>query len=93
MNFELKLVKSFKYLGVNFFKNGEWTQTQKRTSQHDSFALHNLLTIFNQRELPLTERLKLFNALVSPTLNYGAQIRGMHEAHDVEATCMHSKFL
>ena len=87
---KIELVKSFKYLGVHLFKNGKWTQTQKRTAQHASFALHNLFTIFNQIELPITERLKLFDALVSTTLNYGAQIWGMHKSPDVET--MHSKF-
>ena len=42
-NIKLEVVDSFKYLGVHFFKNGNWFRTQKRLAQHASYALHNLL--------------------------------------------------
>ena len=40
-NVRLEVVTSFKYLGIHFFKNGNWYRTQKRLSQHAAFALHN----------------------------------------------------
>ena len=43
---ELEVVTSFKYLGVEFFKNGNWSKTQKHLVQHASYALHKLFNIF-----------------------------------------------
>lgn len=43
---ELEVVTSFKYLGVEFFKNGNWSRTQKHLAQHASYALHKLLNVF-----------------------------------------------
>ena len=37
-NTKLELVTSFKYLGIHFFKNGNWYRTQKLLAQHASFA-------------------------------------------------------
>ena len=39
-NVKLELVDSFKYLGIHFFKNGNWHRTQQRLAQHGLFALH-----------------------------------------------------
>ena len=89
-NVKLELVTSFKYLGIHFFKNGNWHRTQKRLAQHASFALHNLFSIFREIELPTSEKCKLFDALVGPILNYGAEVWGMYEAKDVEM--LHTKF-
>ena len=89
-NVKLELVSSFKYLGIHFFKNGNWYRTQKRLAQHASFALHNLFSIFREMELPTSEKCKLFDALVTPILNYGAEVWGMYEAKDVEM--LHRKF-
>ena len=44
-NSRIDIVQSFKYLGVNLFKNGNWNRTQKRVSQHASFSLHNLFIV------------------------------------------------
>ena len=40
--------------------------------------------------MPISEKCKLFDALVSPILNYGAEVWGMYEAKDVEI--LHNKF-
>ena len=45
-NVKLEVVQSFKYLGVHFFKNGNWFRTQKRLANHASRALHNLFALF-----------------------------------------------
>ena len=44
----LDRVTSFKYLGIHFFKNGNWYRMQKRLADHASFALHNFFSLFNQ---------------------------------------------
>ena len=41
-NIELEVVDSFKYLGIMFYKNGNWNRTQKCLAEYGSFALHNL---------------------------------------------------
>ena len=55
-NSKLELVDSFKYLGIHFFKNGNWHRTQKRLVQHASFALHDLFWLFRQLDLPMSEK-------------------------------------
>jgi len=87
---EIEIVKSFKYLGVNLFKNNNWNRTQQRVAQHASHALHNLFIILNQTDLPISELIKLYNTMVVPTLNYGAEIFDFHECKDIEL--IHNKF-
>lgn len=87
----LELVQSFKYLGIHFFKNGSWYQTQKRLAQHSAFALHNLFTVFNQIELSTSDKCHLFDSLVGSILNYNAAVWGSHESKDIEL--IHCKFL
>ena len=67
-NTKLKLVTSFKYLGIHFFKNGNWYRTQKLLAQHASFALHNLFSLFGELELPVSEKCKMFDILVGSIL-------------------------
>ena len=90
-NTVLELVDSFKYLGITLFKNGNWYRTQKCISQHASLALFNLFTIFKNIDLPISQKMKLFDILVSPILNYGSELWGMHKATDIEL--VHTKFL
>ena len=89
-NTKLEVVKSFKYLGVHFFKNGNWHRTQKYIAEHASFALHNLFSLFTRVELPTSQKCKLFDALVGSILNYGSEVWGGHEANDIEI--VHNKF-
>ena len=87
----LDIVDSFKYLGVNLYKNGDWNRTQKHIAQHSQFALHNLFTVFNQLELNIDEKCRLFDSLVGSKLNYAAETWGFHEGKDIER--IHCKFL
>ena len=89
-NTKLDLVSSFKYLGIHFFKNGNWFRTQKRLAEHASYALHNLFSLFGQIELPTSEKCRLFDTLVGSILNYSSEIWGMHQARDIEI--VHTKF-
>ena len=89
-NTKLEVVTTFKYLGVYFFKNGNWHRTQKSIADHASFALHNLFSLFTQVEIPISQKCKLFDALVGSILNYSSEIWGGHEAKDVEL--IHNKF-
>ena len=89
-NTKLELVTSFKYLGIHFFKNGNWYRTQKLLAQHASFALHNLFSLFGELELPVSEKCKMFDILVGSILGYSAEVWGIHEAKDIEI--LHTKF-
>ena len=90
-NMAIEVVDSFKYLGITLFKNGNWYRSQKYISQHASYALYNLFTVFNNVELPVTQKCKLFDSLVGSILNFGAEIWGNHEGTDIEL--IHTKFL
>ena len=89
-NTKLEVVTTFKYLGVYFFKNGNWHRTQKSIADHASYALHNLFSLFTQIEISVTQKCNLFDALVGSVLNYSSEIWGGHEAKDVEL--IHNKF-
>ena len=89
-NVKLEVVQSFKYLGVHFFKNGNWFRTQKRLANHASRALHNLFALFRQLDLPMSEQCKLFDILVGSILNYSSEVWGMHDANDIEV--IHTNF-
>ena len=86
----IEIVNSFKYLGIHFFKNGNWSRTQKVIAQHAAFSLHNLFIVYNQLDLPISQKINLFDSLVLPVLNYSAEIWGYHSSPDVEA--IFSKF-
>ena len=89
-NCDIEIVNSFKYLGVTFYKNISWKETQKQISQRALISLHNLFIVFNQTDLPISQKVKLFDSIISPILNYSAEIWGWHDAANVEKT--HTKF-
>ena len=86
----LEIVTSFKYLGTTFHKNGNWYRTQKELAQHASYSMHKLFCTFSQIDLSISDKCKLFDTLVTPVLNYGSQVWGMHEAKDIKI--VHNKF-
>ena len=90
-NEKLEVVSSFKYLGIYFFKNGNWHRTQKCISEHASKAMHRLFSVLHKFEFSTKEKCKLFDQLVSPVLNYSSEIWGLHNAHEIES--IHTKFL
>ena len=79
-NVKLEIAASIKYLGIHFFKNGNWhrththTHTQKKLSLHAAFALHNLFFLFRQIDFSTSQRCKLFDVLVGSILNYSAAV-------------------
>ena len=73
----LEVVTTFKYLGLYFFKNGNWHRTQKCIANHAPYALHNLFSVFNNVEISVTQKCNLFDALVDSVLNYSSEILGI----------------
>ena len=90
-NRNIEVVDNFKYLGITLFKNGNWHRSQKCISQHASYALYNLFTVFNNVEYSVSQTCKLFDSLVGSILNFSAEIWGNHEGTDIEL--IHTKFL
>ncbi len=88
---KLETVESFKYLGIMFYKNGNWNRTQKCLSQYGSYALYNLNNVFESITLPVKDKCKLFDSLVRSVLIYGSEVWGYHVANDVER--IYTKFL
>ena len=88
---KLEVVTSFKYLGVYFFKNGNWHRTQKCIAEHASKAMHRLFSIFNSYEFKTNEKCRLFDSLVSSVLNYASEVWGYNDGKDIEI--IHTKFL
>ena len=52
--------------------------------------MHNLFSLFNQVELPISHKCKLFDTFVGSIFNYGGEIIGLNEAKDIEL--INSKF-
>jgi hypothetical protein len=87
----LEIVKSIKYLGIYFFKNGHINRSEQKIAQHAKYPLYNLFIVFNQLDMDITEKCKLFDSLVGSILNYGAEILGECDGKNIES--VHCKFL
>ena len=72
------------------FKNSNRYRSQKYIAQHASFPLHNFFTVFNNVDLPVSQKCKLFDSLVGSILNFGAEIWENHEANNIELVYTHS---
>ena len=90
-NCKLKNVSKFTYLGVTLSANGKFYQAQKALTEQATKALFSLNTLFENVSLHVSEKVKLFDAMVVPILNYGSEIWGFHSAPDIER--VHTKFL
>ena len=88
---KLKNVNKFTYLGVTLSSNGKFYQAQKSLSNQASKALFSLNSLFQKVSLNVSEKIKLFDAMILPILTYGSEIWGFHPAPDVER--VHMKFL
>lgn len=90
-NIKLDVVNKFTYLGVTLYANGCYYQTQKTYSKQIHKALYSLNKLFGIVSLNINEKMKLFNSMISPVLNYGAEIWGFHKSPDIER--VYVKFL
>ena len=90
-NIKLEVVNKFTYLGVTLSSNGCFYQAQKSLSQQALRAVYSLYGLFDIVSLNITEKLKLFDVMISPILNYGAEIWGFHKSPDIER--VHIKFM
>lgn len=82
--FDLKTVDTFCYLGVSLTTSGSFFHTQKVLAQQDMKALFSLNSLFDVLPLHITEKIRLFDSMVAPILNYGAEVWGFHAAPEIE---------
>lgn len=87
----LKNVDTFSYLGVTLSSTGSFYQTQKVLAQQGMKALFSLNSLFDIVPLHVNEKIKLFDSMVAPILNYGSELWGFHTAPEIER--VHTKFL
>ena len=78
------MVKSFKYLGVYLHKNRNWNRTQAHIAQNASYSLHNVFSTFSNLNLPISNKVELFDKIVATVLNYRAEVWGHYQGSDVE---------
>ena len=90
-NFKLQIVNKFTYLGVTLSSNGVFYQAQKSLSKQALKALFALYSLFDTVSLNIPEKIKLFDCMISPILQYGSEMWGFHKAPDIER--VHTKFL
>ena len=83
-NVRLRNVRKFTYLGVRLTSNGIFLQTQKALSEQARKAMFSLFSLFDMISLNVSEKLKMFDAMISPILNYGSEIWGFHKSVDIE---------
>jgi hypothetical protein len=81
---KLNVVRKFTYLGVTLSQNGTFYQAQKQLSEQASRALFSLNKLFDEISLDVSDKLKLFDAMICPILNYGSEVWGFHKSQDVE---------
>ena len=87
----LNVVAKFTYLGVTISSNGSFYQAQKSLADQGSRALFSLFALFDKVEFDITDKIKLFDSMICPILNYGSEIWGFHKSPDVEK--VHIKLL
>jgi hypothetical protein len=83
-NQPLEVVNSFVYLGVALFSNGNWNHTQLRACELGSRALFMLNGVLENVWLTVDKQCYLFDTMVLPVLNYGAEIWGFHPAENID---------
>ena len=87
----LETVNTFTYLGMTLSSNGKFYQAQKALAEQATKALFSLNNLFDKIDLSISEKIKLFDSMILPILNYASEIWGFHPAPDIER--VHLKFL
>mgnify|MGYP000444020768 CR=1 FL=1 len=83
-NTRLTVVQKFTYLGVTLSSNGLFYQAQKALANQSLKSLFALNSIFDTVALETTDKIKRFDSLVAPILNYSSEVWVFYDANDVE---------
>ena len=87
----LQNVNKFTYLGITLSCNNTYFQAQKSLSEQSLKACYSLYSLFDNVSLNVTEKIKLFDLMICPVLNYGSEVWGFHKGPNIEK--IHLKFL
>ena len=72
-------------MGVTLSSNGLFYQAQKALANQSLKSVFALNSIFDTVALETTDKIKLFDSLLAPILNYSSEVWGFHDANDVES--------
>lgn len=89
-NVRFEIVDTFTYSEVSLSSNGSFYKTQKLLSEQASKALYSLNSLFDKGSLCIEDKLKLFDALVLPTMTYFCEVWEFHKSQEIEK--VHLKF-
>ena len=88
-NKELSIVESFSYLGVVFTSGGSFSSAQGTLAGQAQKAIFRLNTyLYKFTDISQYHNLELFDKLVSPILNYSAELWGFCKADEIEIVHM-----
>ena len=88
----LEIVRQFKYLGCIFTSGGSFNEMQKNMAGQGLKAIFKLNNyMFHFTSLSPKHSLDLFDKLISPILNYSAEVWGFNKGLSIERT--HLRFL
>ena len=71
--------------------NGCFYQAQISLSEQAKKALFSLKSLFDTVSLGIEEKIKLFESMINPIMNYGCEVRSFHKGQDIERLLL--KFL
>jgi hypothetical protein len=71
-------------LGVLFNYNGNITNAKKRVIVQSQKALYSVYYKIRNIKIPIDLQLKIFDALVAPTLLYGSEVLGFEKNDNIE---------
>ena len=74
--FEVEVVKEFKYLGIIFTNNQRFTQTIKSNVSKGKRAIYSILSKAKSNGLSLSCQIHLFKVIVLPIFLYGCEVWG-----------------
>ncbi len=82
---EIEIVNKFSYLGILFTTGGSFSETQSVLAGQAQKALFKLNKyLYKFTEITVVHRITLFDKLISPILNYSAEIWGFFQANKIE---------
>ena len=86
----IEIVDNFTYLGVRFTHTGNLSNAVKTLSDQALRAYYNLLSLFDNVEIDIRTKLKLFDTMIVPILLYGSEVWGVYNFKEVDK--LHIRF-
>jgi hypothetical protein len=81
---KIETTSKYKYLGILFTPNLSWWTAQQTLAYQASKALPLLMAFIGKTKFPINRLLFLFDHMVSPILQYGAEIWGWQYSESIE---------